>query len=81
MRLGLDDVRLSDQAASLSNHHAEHAMAAGTCGASAMGINAVDAGTTVYQKEWMTQLTAEAILTDPPRMAQGIMTGIRFFWA
>src|SRR5262245_46970502 len=29
---------------------------------------------TVYQNEWMTHVTPEAIRTDPMRMAQGIMT-------
>jgi putative Mg2+ transporter-C (MgtC) family protein len=36
---------------------------------------------TVYQNEWMTQLTIDAIRTDPTRMAQGIMTGIGFLGA
>ncbi len=36
---------------------------------------------TVYQKEWMTELTLDAIRTDPTRMAQGIMTGIGFLGA
>jgi len=36
---------------------------------------------TVYQNEWMTQITIEAIRTDPTRMAQGIMTGIGFLGA
>jgi putative Mg2+ transporter-C (MgtC) family protein len=36
---------------------------------------------TVYQNEWMTHLTHEAIRTDPTRMAQGIMTGIGFLGA
>jgi putative Mg2+ transporter-C (MgtC) family protein len=36
---------------------------------------------TVYQGEWMTQVTPEAIRTDPTRMAQGIMTGIGFLGA
>jgi putative Mg2+ transporter-C (MgtC) family protein len=36
---------------------------------------------TVYQNEWMTQVTTEAIRTDPTRMAQGIMTGIGFLGA
>jgi putative Mg2+ transporter-C (MgtC) family protein len=36
---------------------------------------------TVYQNEWMTQVTMEAIRTDPTRMAQGIMTGIGFLGA
>ncbi len=36
---------------------------------------------TVYQNEWMTQVTLEAIRTDPTRMAQGIMTGIGFLGA
>ena len=36
---------------------------------------------TVYQNEWMTQVTIEAIRTDPTRMAQGIMTGIGFLGA
>jgi putative Mg2+ transporter-C (MgtC) family protein len=36
---------------------------------------------TVYQSEWMTHLTPEAIRTDPTRMAQGIMTGIGFLGA
>jgi len=35
----------------------------------------------VYQNEWMTQVTLEAIRTDPTRMAQGIMTGIGFLGA
>ena len=36
---------------------------------------------TVYQSEWMTAVPAEAIRTDPTRMAQGIMTGIGFLGA
>ncbi len=36
---------------------------------------------TVYQKNWMTELTLDAIRTDPTRMAQGIMTGIGFLGA
>jgi putative Mg2+ transporter-C (MgtC) family protein len=36
---------------------------------------------TVYQNEWMTQVSMEAIRTDPTRMAQGIMTGIGFLGA
>jgi putative Mg2+ transporter-C (MgtC) family protein len=36
---------------------------------------------TVYQNEWMTQVTMDAIRTDPTRMAQGIMTGIGFLGA
>ena len=36
---------------------------------------------TVYQNRWMTQLTIDAIRTDPTRMAQGIMTGIGFLGA
>jgi len=36
---------------------------------------------TVYQDEWMTRVTIEAIRTDPTRMAQGIMTGIGFLGA
>jgi putative Mg2+ transporter-C (MgtC) family protein len=36
---------------------------------------------TVYQSHWMTELTIEAIRTDPTRMAQGIMTGIGFLGA
>jgi putative Mg2+ transporter-C (MgtC) family protein len=36
---------------------------------------------TVYQNEWMTGVAAEAIRTDPQRMAQGIMTGIGFLGA
>jgi putative Mg2+ transporter-C (MgtC) family protein len=36
---------------------------------------------TVYQGEWMTHVAAEAIRTDPTRMAQGIMTGIGFLGA
>lgn len=36
---------------------------------------------TVYQSQWMTNLTADAIRTDPTRMAQGIMTGIGFLGA
>ncbi len=36
---------------------------------------------TVYQSEWMTHLSMEAIRTDPTRMAQGIMTGIGFLGA
>jgi hypothetical protein len=36
---------------------------------------------TVYQSDWMTQVTPEAIRTDPTRMAQGIMTGIGFLGA
>jgi len=35
----------------------------------------------VYQNEWMTEVTVEAIRTDPTRMAQGIMTGIGFLGA
>lgn len=36
---------------------------------------------TVYQNEWMTQVTPDTIRTDPTRMAQGIMTGIGFLGA
>lgn len=36
---------------------------------------------TVYQNVWMTEVSAEAIRTDPTRMAQGIMTGIGFLGA
>ena len=36
---------------------------------------------TVYQDEWMTHVTIDAIRTDPTRMAQGIMTGIGFLGA
>lgn len=36
---------------------------------------------TVYQGEWMTAVPAEAIRTDPTRMARGIMTGIGFLGA
>jgi putative Mg2+ transporter-C (MgtC) family protein len=36
---------------------------------------------TVYQNRWMTALPADAIQTDPTRMAQGIMTGIGFLGA
>ena len=36
---------------------------------------------TVYQNAWMTQVTLDAIRTDPTRMAQGIMTGIGFLGA
>src|SRR4051812_34577207 len=36
---------------------------------------------TVYQAEWMTAVSPEAIRTDPTRMAQGIMTGIGFLGA
>lgn len=36
---------------------------------------------TVYQDQWMTHVAAEAIRTDPTRMAQGIMTGIGFLGA
>src|SRR6202171_6487500 len=36
---------------------------------------------TVYQNEWMTAMPADAIRTDPTRMAQGIMTGIVFLGA
>lgn len=36
---------------------------------------------TVYQNQWMTQVTIDAIRTDPTRMAQGIMTGIGFLGA
>jgi putative Mg2+ transporter-C (MgtC) family protein len=36
---------------------------------------------TVYQNEWMTEVPADAIRTDPTRMAQGIMTGIGFLGA
>nr|WP_210320365.1 MgtC/SapB family protein [Pseudaminobacter soli] len=35
----------------------------------------------VSQGEWMTGVPAEAIRTDPTRMAQGIMTGIGFLGA
>ena len=36
---------------------------------------------TVYQNEWMTSISIDAIRTDPTRMAQGIMTGIGFLGA
>src|SRR6476646_11504261 len=36
---------------------------------------------TVYQNQWMTHVTMDAIRTDPTRMAQGIMTGIGFLGA
>src|SRR5712691_6873429 len=36
---------------------------------------------TVYQHQWMTLLTPDAVRTDPTRMAQGIMTGIGFLGA
>jgi putative Mg2+ transporter-C (MgtC) family protein len=36
---------------------------------------------TVYQNHWMTEMPADAIRTDPTRMAQGIMTGIGFLGA
>lgn len=36
---------------------------------------------TVFQGSWMTVIPAEAIRTDPTRMAQGIMTGIGFLGA
>jgi putative Mg2+ transporter-C (MgtC) family protein len=36
---------------------------------------------TVYQNEWMTHVSQDAIRTDPTRMAQGIMTGIGFLGA
>jgi putative Mg2+ transporter-C (MgtC) family protein len=36
---------------------------------------------TVYQSQWMTVLSIDAIRTDPTRMAQGIMTGIGFLGA
>src|SRR6202521_5278971 len=36
---------------------------------------------TVYQNQWMTAMPADAIRTDPTRMAQGIMTGIGFLGA
>lgn len=36
---------------------------------------------TVYQEQWMTAVTHDAIRTDPTRMAQGIMTGIGFLGA
>jgi hypothetical protein len=36
---------------------------------------------TVYQNERTTPLAADAIRTDPTRMAQGIMTGIGFLGA
>jgi putative Mg2+ transporter-C (MgtC) family protein len=36
---------------------------------------------TVYQQKWMTELSIDAIRTDPTRMAQGIMTGIGFLGA
>ena len=36
---------------------------------------------TVYQSKWMTELSSDAIRTDPTRMAQGIMTGIGFLGA
>ena len=36
---------------------------------------------TVHQSEWTGGLPAEAITTDPTRMAQGIMTGIGFLGA
>jgi putative Mg2+ transporter-C (MgtC) family protein len=36
---------------------------------------------TVYQSQWMTELSIDLIRTDPTRMAQGIMTGIGFLGA
>lgn len=36
---------------------------------------------TVYQGQWMTLVSTDAIRTDPTRMAQGIMTGIGFLGA
>jgi putative Mg2+ transporter-C (MgtC) family protein len=33
---------------------------------------------TVNQSDWMTQVSVDAIRTDPTSMAQGIMTGIGF---
>lgn len=36
---------------------------------------------TVFQSTWMTELSTDAIRTDPTRMAQGIMTGIGFLGA
>lgn len=36
---------------------------------------------TVFQGDWMTGISAEAIRTDPTRMAQGTMTGIGFLGA
>lgn len=36
---------------------------------------------TVYQDDWMTHVSHDAIRTDPTRMAQGIMTGIGFLGA
>jgi putative Mg2+ transporter-C (MgtC) family protein len=36
---------------------------------------------TVYQNRWMTEVTHDAIRTDPTRMAQGIMTGVGFLGA
>ncbi|MGE3146335.1 MAG: MgtC/SapB family protein, partial [Pseudorhodoplanes sp.] len=36
---------------------------------------------TVFQQKWMTEMSPEAIRTDPQRMAQGIMTGIGFLGA
>src|SRR3954453_19387252 len=36
---------------------------------------------TVYQNRWMTVMEPDAIRTAPPRMAQGIMTGIGFLGA
>lgn len=36
---------------------------------------------TVHQQEWISGLPADAIATDPTRMAQGIMTGIGFIGA
>src|SRR6476659_3779037 len=36
---------------------------------------------TVYQSQWMTFVEHDAIRTDPTRMAQGIMTGIGFWFA
>jgi putative Mg2+ transporter-C (MgtC) family protein len=36
---------------------------------------------TVYQNDWMTHVSQEAIRTDPTRMAQGIKTGIGFLGA
>ena len=36
---------------------------------------------TLYQGEWVPSLPAEALRTDPMRMAQGIMTGIGFLGA
>ena len=36
---------------------------------------------TVFQSTWMTELSTDAIRTDPTRMARGIMTGKGFLGA